>query len=89
MPPSTRYRNTLEDVIGVAIRKAHSDGNTLLANALTRWRTSTDFANPEKNGRSLQAFTTGMDEPDRRKFADAISHARSVAEAAARTAHIK
>lgn len=89
MPSSTRYRNTLEDVIGTAIRKATNEGNTALVDALTRWRCSSDFANPEKNGRSLQGYTNGMDEHTRRKFTDAIAHARSVAEAAARSAHIK
>lgn len=84
---SNRYRNTLEDVIGVAMRKAREDDNELLADALSRWRNSTDFRDPNKNGRSLYAYTQGMPEPVRRKFHDAVSHARSVAEAAARTFH--
>lgn len=82
---ATRYRNTLEDVIGVAIRKAREEGNTRLADALNRWRTSSDFTDPHKNNRSLGGYTTGMDEHTRRRFADAIAHARAVAEAASRT----
>ncbi len=81
----TRYRNTLEDVIGNAIRKAKEEGNPALADALNRWRGSSDFANPEKKNGSLAGFTGGMDEVTRRKFADAINHARAVAEAASRT----
>lgn len=81
---NTRYRNTLEDVVGVAIRKAKEEGNDQLAEALTRWRCSTDFRDPVKNGRSLHGFTQGMDAVNRRKFADAVSHARGIAEASSR-----
>ncbi len=81
----SRYRNTLEDVIGNSIRKAQQEGNDLLADALIRWRASSDFANPEKNNRSIAGFTVGMDEVTRRKFADAINHARAAAAAASRT----
>ncbi len=85
---SNRYRNTLEDVVGVAIRKAKEDNNPLLADALLRWRCSSDFPNPNKNGRSLHGFTVGMDAINRRKFADAVNHARGIAEAASRTGSI-
>lgn len=84
---SNRYRNTLEDVIGVAIRKAREEGNQPLIDAFTRWRSSSDFANPQKNGRSLGGYTSGMDEHTRRKFTDAIAHARAIAEAASRTSY--